>query len=228
MSPTSAPGSIGWEDACRVPKKVSPMNMNSENPATMRPSTRADYRKNGMTSFSGSILIPESRPWPVAPLGFRPSARASSISGVQARISVLLILATSIVHPPDKFQTVFALFPIPSGSAAPLRGRVPAPQIACPLFSGCTVGSPEAIHMSEKSPMLRLAERRWSKLLPPGRTAFTDVSAPVGSPAFGKWYARADRRCANSGYGAFRTARIPIHTPAVAPTDNGLLAPELA
>jgi hypothetical protein len=54
------------------------------------------------------------------------------------------------------------------------------------------------------------------------------VSAPVGSPAFGKWYARADRRCANSGYGAFRTARIPIHTPAVAPTDNGLLAPELA
>src|ERR1039458_2210173 len=29
------------------------------------------------------------------------------------------------------------------------------------------------------------------------RAAFTDVSAPVGSPAFGKWYARADRRCAN-------------------------------
>src|ERR1039457_7476373 len=54
MSPTSAPGSIGWEDPCRVPKKVSPMNMNSENPATMRPSTRADHRKNGMTSFSGT------------------------------------------------------------------------------------------------------------------------------------------------------------------------------
>src|ERR1035438_6644386 len=43
----------------------------------------------------------------------------------------------------------------------------------------------------------------------PGRAAFTDVSAPVGSPAFGKWYARADRRCANSGYGAFRAARNP-------------------
>src|ERR1022692_3346736 len=228
MSPTRAPGSIGWEDACRVPKKVSPMNMKSEKPATMTPSTRADHRKNGMTSFSGTHS--DSREPPLADCSPRFSSVRTCflhIRGSDQDLRLVLsghIDCTLTGRVSDRVYS----FSIPSGSAAPLRGRVPAPQIACPLFSGCTVGSPEAIHMSEKSPMLRLAERRWSKLLPPGRTAFTDVSAPVGSPAFGKWYARADRRCANSGYGAFRTARIPIHTPAVAPTDNGLLAPELA
>src|ERR1039458_8551597 len=73
MSPTSAPGSIGWEDACRVPKKVSPMNMKSEKPATMTPSTRADHRKNGMTSFSGTHS--DSREPPLADC----SPRVSSV-----------------------------------------------------------------------------------------------------------------------------------------------------
>lgn len=54
------------------------------------------------------------------------------------------------------------------------------------------------------------------------------MSAPVGSLAFGKWYARADRRCANNGCGALRLARIQIRTPAIAATDKWPLAPELA
>src|ERR1022692_2595429 len=72
-------------------------------------------------------------------------------------------------------------FPIPSGSAAPLRGRVPAPQIACPLFSGCTVGSPEAVHMSEKSPSRTLAPTAlWEMTLPDRRVPGNAPTRPPG------------------------------------------------
>src|ERR1039458_10337975 len=119
MSPTSAPGSIGWEDACRVPKKVSPMNMKSEKPATMTPSTRADHRKNGMTSFSGTHS--DSREPPLADCSPRFSSVRTCFLHIRGSDQDLRLVLSGHIDctPTGRVSDRVYSFSIPSGSAAP-------------------------------------------------------------------------------------------------------------